>query len=248
MTRAGDHSGLRIAAAWGVHTFTASGALAGIAALISISAGDFHSAILWMMAALFIDAVDGMLARSVGVSRVLPGIDGRRLDDMVDYFNYVLVPAVFLVSAGMLVHWSIVGLPVLASAYGFSQVDAKTEDDFFLGFPSYWNIFAIYAWLLEIGPVAGSLWLTLLSLLVFIPLKYLYPSRMTVLWYANAGLSGACLLLVGYAVLDPPRARELHLVEVSLVYPALYFALSFWWGGLQRQRLAGSGGGAPKPQ
>ncbi len=230
--------------AWGVHTFTASGALAGVAALLCISAARLEDAILWMLLALFIDSVDGMLARAVGVSRVLPRFDGRRLDDMVDFFNYVLVPAVFLVSAGMLVHWSVVGLPVLASAYGFSQLDAKTEDDFFLGFPSYWNVLVIYLWLLELGPVAGSVWVTLFGLLVFVPFKYLYPSRMKVLWRTNAVLASACFLLVGYAVFDPLRARTLYLVEASLVYPVFYFTLSFWLGGIHRpssQRGASSG-------
>jgi len=234
MVKQPETSGLRVAMAWGVHAFTASGALAGVAALLCISAGEFHSAILWMLVALFIDAVDGMMARAVGVSHVLPRFDGRRLDDMVDFFNYVLVPAVFLVSAGMVVHWSVVGPPILASAYGFSQLDAKTDDDFFLGFPSYWNVLVIYLWLLELHPVAGSMWVLALSVLVFIPFKYLYPSRMKVLWRTNAVLSMICVLFVGYAAFDPAHARALHLVEVSLVYPAFYFTLSAWLGGIQK--------------
>jgi len=234
MVRLRETSGLRVVMAWGVHAFTASGALAGVAAILCISAGEFRDAISWMLVALFIDAVDGMLARAVGVSRVLPRFDGRRLDDMVDFFNYVLVPAVFLVSAGMVVHWSIVGLPILASAYGFSQLDAKTDDYYFLGFPSYWNVLVIYLWLLELGPVAGSVWVASLSILVFVPFKYVYPSRLKVLRRTNAALSVACIFLVGYAVFDPPRARALHLVEASLLYPAFYVALSFWLGGIHR--------------
>ena len=69
---------------------------------------------------------DGALARKVGVSRVLPGFDGRRLDDLVDFLNYVIVPAVFLVATGLLPHWAWAAAPVLASAYGFSHVQAKT--------------------------------------------------------------------------------------------------------------------------
>lgn len=229
-----ENARLRVVMAWGVHAFTASGALAGVAALLCISSGEFHKAILWMLMALFIDAVDGMLARAASVSRVLPRFDGRRLDDMVDFFNYVLVPAVFLVSANMVVHWSVVVPPILASAYGFSQLDAKTDDDFFLGFPSYWNILVIYLWLLELQPVAGSLWVLALSILVFVPFKYLYPSRMKVLWRTNAVLSAACILLIGYAAFDPARARALHLVEASLMYPAFYFTLSLWLGGIHR--------------
>lgn len=234
MVRDPGASALRVAMAWGVHTFTASGALAGVAALLCIGSGELREAIAWMLVALFIDSVDGMLARAVGVSRALPRFDGRRLDDMVDFFNYVLVPVVFLLSAGMLVHWSLAALPVLASAYGFSHADAKTHDDFFLGFPSYWNVLVIYLWLLDLHAVAASAWVTLFGLLVFVPFKYLYPSRMKVLWRTNVVLSMACILLVLYAVFDPARARALHLVELSLVYPAFYFALSFRLGGLHK--------------
>jgi phosphatidylcholine synthase len=92
--------------AWGVHLFTASGAVVGALALLSIWAGEFGNAALLMLCALFIDAVDGSLARAVGVSKVLPNVDGRRLDDMVDYLNFVVVPLVFMTAAGNLPGWA----------------------------------------------------------------------------------------------------------------------------------------------
>jgi phosphatidylcholine synthase len=109
-----------------------------------------------MLAALAINSVDGTLARAFGVAEVLPGIDGRRLDDLVDYLNYVIVPAVFMVSSDALPGWGWAALPVLASAYGFSQREAKTDDDFFLGFPSYWNVVAIYLWQLDLSPALSA--------------------------------------------------------------------------------------------
>ena len=118
-----------------------------------------------------VDSVDGTLARAVGVRRVLPGIDGRRLDDVVDFFNYALVPVVFLVAGGYLVHVAWAALPVLASAYGFSQEKAKTDDGFFLGFPSYWNVLAIFAWLLEVSALTCTAFVMLFSVLVFVPLQ-----------------------------------------------------------------------------
>ncbi len=143
--------------AWGVHLLTASGAVFGAVALLAIMAGDLSRALLLMGVTLFIDSVDGTLARRVGVAEVLPRIDGRRLDDIVDYLNFVIVPVVFMVAAGSLLHWSFAALPILASAYGFSQNEAKTEDDFFLGWPSYWNVVAAYLWLLHLSPLAGTL-------------------------------------------------------------------------------------------
>lgn len=224
----------RLALAWGVHALTASGAVVGAAAVLAILGGDLHRAALLMLAALAIDSVDGTLARRVDTARLLPSFDGRRLDDMVDYFNYVLVPAVFLVAAGSLSHWGWAALPILASAYGFSQTAAKTEDDFFLGFPSYWNLIAIYLWLLAIPPPLATAIVAAFSVLVFVPLKYVYPSRMPALRRTTAALVLAGGLLLIYALLEPERARPLRLVEISLLVPAYYFAVSLWLGGIHR--------------
>ena len=68
--------------------------------LIAIDRGAFEVALLLMMATLFIDSVDGTLARAVDVSRVLPYVDGRRLDDLIDFLNFVVTPLVFLDAVG----------------------------------------------------------------------------------------------------------------------------------------------------
>ncbi len=231
-----DASPARIAAAWGVHAFTASGAVVGALALVAIAAGDLARAALLMLVGLLIDSVDGTLARVVGVARVLPQVDGRRLDDMVDYLNYVIVPAVFLVAAGSVLHWGLAALPILASAYGFSQTQAKTDDDFFLGWPSYWNVVALYLWLLGVSPAAGTAWVCLFAALVFVPMKYLYLSRMPVLRRSTNVLAGIWMLCLAASVVLPERTRALRLVELSLVFPAWYVVLSLWLGGLRRPR------------
>ena len=218
--------------AWGVHLFTATGAVVGALALLSIAAADFSGAALLMSAALAIDAVDGTLARAVGVGQVLPTLDGRRLDDIVDYLNFVIVPAVFMVSAGCLPGWGWVALPILASAYGFSQADAKTADDFFLGWPSYWNVLAFYLWLLELSPVAGALWVVGLSMAIFLPFKYVYPSKLSrpLLRHTLHWGGFAWTLALTVAILVPEWASAVHLVEISTGYLAYYMAVSVWLG------------------
>src|SRR2546425_11551213 len=106
--------------AWSVHLFTASGAVLAVFALWEIGRGGFARAAIYMLAALAIDSVDGTLARRVGVAQQLPRIDGRTLDDVVDYLNYAIVPVVFLLALDAFVHWSVAVLPVIASAYGFA--------------------------------------------------------------------------------------------------------------------------------
>ncbi len=227
---------MRVLLAWGVHLFTACGAVAGAAALLAVADRDWNEAILWMLAGLFVDAVDGMMARRVGVERLTPGFDGRRLDDMVDFLNYVIVPAVFLVATGLLPHPAWAAVPILASAYGFGQAEAKTDDDFFLGFPSYWNVLAIYAWLLGVSPAACTAWVVALAALVFVPLKYIYPSKLRVLRRTTVFLSAACMACVASFVLAPETARRLRLLELSLLFPVWYVGLSIALGGLHRER------------
>ena len=220
--------------AWGVHLFTACGAVVGAGALVAIANGAWTPALLLMLAGLFIDAVDGMLARSADVDRQAPRIDGRRLDDIVDYVNYVIVPVVFMVATGLLPHWAWAAAPVLASAYGFSQVAAKTDDDFFLGFPSYWNVLAIYLFLLQASPSTSALLVAVLSVGVFVPWKYIYPSKLRSHRAFTFTLAIFCFAAVSWSVLDPQRSRSLHLVELSLVFPAWYLWPSWHLGGLMR--------------
>ena len=122
-----DVTGRRVALAWGVHLLTASGAVVGAVALAATAAGAFSAAALWMLVALAIDSVDGSLARALRVKEAVPRIDGRRLDDVVDFFNYGIVPPVFMLAAGSLLASGWIAVPILASAYQFAQVEAKTE-------------------------------------------------------------------------------------------------------------------------
>lgn len=219
-----------------MHLFTASGAVVGSLALLAVHEGDLRGAALWMLLAMAIDSLDGTLARAARVGELIPRFDGRRLDDIVDYLNYVIVPCVFLAASGLLPHWSAAALPILASAYGFSQVDAKTEDDFFLGFPSYWNVIAIYAWLLEVPPPLLAGIVTVFALLVFVPMKYAYPSKMRAFKRTTYALTAVAAAALIWCTLEPERARELRVPEITLLYPGWYVGVSLWLGGFETRR------------
>ena len=151
----------------------------------------------------------------------------------------MVVPALFLLALGALPHWLFSVPLLLSSAYGFSQRDAKTEDAFFLGWPSYWNVVALQAWLLETSPSVTVGFVLLFSVLVFVPLRYVYPSRTPVLRATTNAGAVLWVLVTTWAVLSPDRARELRVVEISLLYPAYYLGLSMWlgdWFGLRKAR------------
>jgi phosphatidylcholine synthase len=213
-----------IALAWLVHLYTASSAAFGVWAVVEAFEQRFERALGLMLLTLVIDSTDGALARSVDVRRRIPWFDGRRLDDICDYFTYVAVPACFMIAADLLPHPAWAALPVLASCYGFSRDDAKTPDHFFTGFPSYWNVVATYMYLLAWSPTTCAAVLALLSAGVFVPMRWIYPSRTRPLRPLTVAVLG--LWVLGLAWLLGQPQPEPQLVYASLFGPAYYAGLS----------------------
>lgn len=171
---------LRLGAAWAVHVFTASGVVIGLLALLAVVAGDAKAALLWLGLALFIDGVDGPAARLFGVREVIPKVDGATLDNVVDYFTYVVVPAVFMVQFELMpAPFAVLGAAyvVATSLYTFANVDLKTKDNYFVGFPAVWNIVVFYMFILDTPPVLNLVATIVLGILTFTPLKFVHPLR-----------------------------------------------------------------------
>jgi len=221
-------SPLQKAAAWSVHAYTTLGAVCGFGSLLASVAQDFRTAFVWLVAATLIDASDGVLARAAGVKEHTPGFDGARLDDIVDYLTYVIAPVFLLYQAGSLPEgWgaAVAAIVLLSSAYGFASADAKSDDYFFTGFPSYWNIVAVYLYAVELPRLANAGVLLVLSALVFVRIGYVYPSRTPVLRGLTIALGGVwavLMLLIIRAMPDAPLA----LVAISLFFPVYYTVLS----------------------
>lgn len=222
--------------AWAVHFYTALGlaCAAGMAVLIvEGEASSFRLAFALMLLATLIDATDGTLARAVRIKEVLPNFDGRRLDDLVDFLTYVALPLLLVWRARLLPEGTeaVLLLPLFASAYGFCQAEAKTDDGYFLGFPSYWNLVAFYLYALR--PLPGWLNLSLVvvpALLTFVPWRYLYPTRRGRLNFWTNILSAPWVALLSLSLFlmgtDDAAARGLALA--SLYFPVYYFAASWW--------------------
>jgi phosphatidylcholine synthase len=211
-----------------VHLYTATGAVLALLALRAAMAGHAREAFAWLAVQLVIDSSDGYLARLVNVKVVAPEIDGNRLDDIVDYLTYVLVPAVMVVTAGLVpgdAGWAVAAAIVLSSAFGFSRTDAKTADHFFTGFPSYWNIVVFYLVMFRSPAVVNATLLLGLAVLVFVPIRYVYPSRTPVLQPLTLvlGLTWAAGMTVALVLLPDVPAGVRY---ASLLFPVYYVALS----------------------
>lgn len=220
----------RKCAAWGVHLLTATGAAAGLMALFATADHRWVAALAWMGVTLAIDSVDGSLARACRVKQVLPDFDGALLDNIVDYFNYVIVPAFFLYEAELVpLGYGLIPvlLITLASGYQFCQSDAKTPDNYFKGFPSHWNTVVFYQFMLPFSKWMNLAMILVLAVAVFIPIRYLYPSRTPFLRPLTVTLSMLWGVLLLLALIWYPDGYQ-GPVYVSLVYVIYYIALSLY--------------------
>ncbi|MCY4152616.1 MAG: CDP-alcohol phosphatidyltransferase family protein [Aestuariivita sp.] len=163
-----------------VHLLTASGAVFAMLAMLAAIDGQWDLMFLWLVVAFIVDGVDGPLARKFDVKAHAPEFDGILLDLIIDYLTYVFIPAFALFSSGLMDGWSgwvMIIIITFASALYFADNRMKTKDNSFSGFPGCWNmvvlvLFALapaWQWCLAI--------VTILSVSMFLPLKFIHPMR-----------------------------------------------------------------------
>jgi phosphatidylcholine synthase len=218
--------------AWGVHLLTASGAALAVLAIDAVFRDAFREALLWLLAALAVDGIDGTLARKAKVAERIPRIDGAALDLVIDYLTYVVIPALVIWRLGILP--GALALPLAASIlvsslYVFARRDMKTDDGYFRGFPALWNVVALYFVAAPPGPVAAVAIVIVLIVMTFAPVHVVHPFRArgygrwlpaaAVLW---AGSSTALLLpgpgaRLSAALLGVSLASAAVLVGVGLL-------------------------------
>lgn len=167
-------------AAFGVHAFTALGAVLGFLALVAAAGHRWEDAFGWLGIALIVDGLDGPLARRIGVKDKLPRFSGEHLDLVIDYLTYVVVPAYIIYEAKLVplgLGMITAAMILLTSLYHFSDNESKTEDGFFVGFPALWNVVALYGFIFPTPPPLAFAVLVLLVVLTFFPFKWIHPVR-----------------------------------------------------------------------
>lgn len=211
------------ALAWSAHLVTASGAVFGFLSLLAIEGRQFREALIWMGVAYLVDMLDGSYARLVKVGERLPRFDGLAVDSIVDYFTHCILPAYFLYRAELVppqVGFLAAALVLVLTPYHFGNLDVKTDDYFFQGFPGWWNLLVFYLYVFALPTWAGFALIVAFCVLLFVPIKYVYPSRAV---EGRALQQGAMVLwLLANALIlarlpDPPRVW----LAVSLLCLAL---------------------------
>lgn len=221
--------------AYGVHLYTALGVVFAFLAAAEIceSLPDARWVFLWLAAAVLIDSTDGTLARRWNVKELASRVSGRTMDDIVDYLTFTFLPLLLVWRMGWVPApaglWVVVAMA--ASLLGFANTGAKEEEKgFFLGFPSYWNIYAYYAGPLYLaaGPRVPGLILLLLAVLTVLPVRFIYPTLAPPPWRAPVLAGGVVWFILLALMLPWYPSLPMWLVWLSLLYPAFYAALSIW--------------------
>ena len=228
--------------AYFVHLFTASGVAFAFLAMREVVRVDLDPRWVfgWLTLAVLIDAADGPLARLWDVKLYASRILGKTIDLIVDYLTFTFIPLTLVWRMDWLPGWDglWVTLAMVASLLGFANTAAKqSQEGFFLGFPSYWNVVAYYVGLLavEYGVVGAYMSLgsvLTLTVLTLVPVRFVYPNAAPPPWRAIVTVGGIAWLALLLALL--PTFPELPawggdwVLWVSFIYPAFYFGLSGW--------------------
>jgi phosphatidylcholine synthase len=175
----------------------------GLLALLAVLDGRPQVCLLWLGAALLVDGLDGTLARKFDVKVVLPHFDGSTLDLVIDYLTYVFIPAIFVYRFIPLPEYTLllsVGVILLSSLFCFCNLNMKSKDNYFIGFPAAWNVVIVYLYLLDFAPWLSFVTILVLAGLTLTKMKFLHPFRVRQFMPLNIGVTllwmAACALLI----------------------------------------------------
>jgi phosphatidylcholine synthase len=212
------------AAGFSVHVFTASGGAVAVLALYAAIERNFPTCFAWLGLALFIDGIDGTLARAARVQVTAASIDGVVLDLVIDFLTYVLVPVVALWRSDLMPteasFW--IGLIVtIASALYFADTRMKTDDLWFRGFPATWNIIVLYLFILRLPWIVSAGLLLGAASLMFTPIVFVHPLRVVKLRGLTIAISLAWFALAAIAIFENLRPSDW--IVWGLIATAAYF-------------------------
>ncbi len=166
--------------AFAVHLLTASGALWAFLSIIAAAEQRWVATFAWLGLALLVDGIDGPLARRIDITRVLPTWSGDLLDAVIDYVTYVIIPAFALYQADLIhppLAFIAAALIVITSAIYYADLDMKSKDYYFIGFPVVWNMVIFTFFAVRPGSTFAFGFVLICCVATFLPIKFLHPVR-----------------------------------------------------------------------
>lgn len=211
---------------WAVHLLTASGAGFALLAALAVMRGAWTEGFVWLGAALFVDGIDGPLARTVKVADLVPWFDGAILDLVIDYTTYVFIPALILARSDLLPPSLAAPMAVMVSIIGalyFADTRMKTREYGFRGFPAVWNTVVFVLMVFAPPQYVSAAVILAFALLSFAPVEFIHPVRVEKLRPVTLGVTLAWALFALFAVIASLRPGSFVLVGlgVTTVYLTL---------------------------
>lgn len=211
--------------AWSVHLFTASGLLAAFMAIVAIDHEDWKSCFIWLFICFVIDSLDGTLARRFKVEEVLPYMDGKSIDYIIDFATYSIIPCFFFYKANMVSDELMpiaVSAILLSSALYYGKKGMVSDGQYFLGFPVLWNFVVFFQFFIaHNNQILNFITVIFFGILHFVPIKFAYPSRTKRYFLGHLivsliGLSGAIAVIYLYPINN-------WIFELMTIIGAIYF-------------------------
>lgn len=199
------------ARAFSVHLLTASGSFLAFLSLVAAAEKQWTAMFLWLGLALFVDGIDGPIARKLQVKEVLPTWSGEMLDNIIDYVTYVLIPAFALYQSGFMgegLSFLSAAIIVVSSAIYYADTGMKTTENFFKGFPVVWNMIVFTLFVIAPGEWISFAVVVVAAILSFVPVNFLHPVRVRRLRSVNLTVFCAWCLFGVIAILQNMQASQ----------------------------------------
>ncbi len=224
--------------AWGVHLFTSLGLLFAFLALIAIDSHDWRQCFIWLIVCFIIDSVDGSLARKFQVSEVLPHMDGKAIDYVIDFATYAIIPVYFFYRAEMvaahLMNFS-VAIMLLSAALYYGKKNMVADNQYFIGFPVLWNFVVFFQFFIfQNNSTLNFISVILFGILHFVPIRYAYPSMTKKYFWSHLIISVVGIYSALYVLYLYPGRNVLF--EAGTIIGGAYFALFAIFDTFKKQK------------
>ena len=214
------------ARAFSVHLLTASGSFLAFVSLVAASEERWTAMFWWLGLALFVDGIDGPIARKLEVKEILPTWSGELLDNIIDYVTYVLIPAFALYQRGFMgegLSFLSAAIIVVSSAIYYADTGMKTKENFFKGFPVVWNIVVFALFVIVPGQWVSFAVVVIAGMLTFIPIHFLHPVRVQRLRNLNLPIFLLWCAFGAVALLQQMEAADW--VKIGITVTSLYLVV-----------------------
>jgi phosphatidylcholine synthase len=220
------------ARAFSVHLLTASGSFLAFVSLVAASEQRWTAMFWWLGLALFVDGIDGPIARKLQVKEILPTWSGELLDNIIDYVTYVLIPAFALYQRGFMgerLSFFSAAIIVISSAIYYADTGMKTKENFFKGFPVVWNMIVFTLFVIQPGQWVSFAVVVVAGILTFVPMNFLHPVRVIRLREINLPIFLAWCAFAAIALVQTMDASQF--VKVGVTVTSIYL---FVIGGIMQ--------------